>query len=359
MMYCERSGVVANVGVWLCAPSSERSSVPKPEDPRTSSPSSRPPPADPRAAERDFYSEAAPSERIAAAVLAELKELEKGPVPYLTNAGAITAVQLASGSPRSTPSPTGRSPATRRRCACSPAPRDAGWMQHVAREMNLAETAFLVRRADGFDLRWFTPAVEVDLCGHATLASAHVLWEEGHLEPAETARFHTRSGLLTASRHGELDRARLPRHAGRPADCRPSSRARLGAPMRLRGPQPVRLPGGARLRGRGARRWRPTWRACSRLGGPRRHRHRPRRTTPAYDFVSRFFAPGVGIDEDPVTGSAHCAWARSGRRAWARRSWSAIRRRRAAATVRVRAGGRPGAPRAARRSTVLRGELLH
>src|SRR5437867_10503524 len=81
-----------------------------------------------------------------------------------------------------------------------PEAREASWMQAVAREMNISETAFLVPRTDGFDLRWFTPSVEVDLCGHATLASAHVLWEEGHLRPDERARFHTRSGLLTADR---------------------------------------------------------------------------------------------------------------------------------------------------------------
>src|SRR5207253_1569119 len=84
-----------------------------------------------------------------------------------------------------------------------PSERDASWMHKVAREMNLAETAFLVRTADGFGLRWFTPAVEVDLCGHATLASAHVLWETGHAPPAESIRFHTRSGLLTAVRRDD------------------------------------------------------------------------------------------------------------------------------------------------------------
>src|SRR5436190_329312 len=84
-----------------------------------------------------------------------------------------------------------------------PAPRDERWMRKVAQEMNLSETAFLHREGDGFRLRWFTPAVEVDLCGHATLASAHVLWEAGHLSPDESARFHTRSGLLTATRRGE------------------------------------------------------------------------------------------------------------------------------------------------------------
>ena len=73
-------------------------------------------------------------------------------------------------------------------------PRDATWMQNVASEMNLSETAFVVPRADGYDLRWFTPAVEVDLCGHATLASAHVLWEEADVPDDREARFHTRSG---------------------------------------------------------------------------------------------------------------------------------------------------------------------
>src|SRR5574342_715088 len=94
-----------------------------------------------------------------------------------------------------------------------PAPRDASWMQDVAREMNLAETAFLHPENEGYRLRWFTPAIEVDLCGHATLASAHVLWETGRLPPAEPARFHTRSGLLGASRGGgwiELDFPALP-----------------------------------------------------------------------------------------------------------------------------------------------------
>ncbi|MGA2195243.1 MAG: PhzF family phenazine biosynthesis isomerase, partial [Bryobacteraceae bacterium] len=84
-----------------------------------------------------------------------------------------------------------------------PAPAPEEWMRHVAREMNLSETAFLVPRDGGFDLRWFTPAVEVGLCGHATVASAHVLWEDGHLPPGQQARFHTRSGLLLADRRGD------------------------------------------------------------------------------------------------------------------------------------------------------------
>jgi len=79
-----------------------------------------------------------------------------------------------------------------------PGPADEAWMQHVAAEMNLAETAFLHREGDAWRLRWFTPAVEVDLCGHATLASAHVLWDEGHVPRAQALRFLTRSGVLGA-----------------------------------------------------------------------------------------------------------------------------------------------------------------
>src|SRR2546423_12500405 len=95
-------------------------------------------------------------------------------------------------------------------------PHDDHWLQNVAREMNLSETAFLLKQQDGFNLRWFTPAVEVDLCGHATLASAHILWEAGHLRPAEQARFHTRSGLLTADRGGDWIEMDFPAKAEEP-----------------------------------------------------------------------------------------------------------------------------------------------
>src|SRR5262249_47546085 len=85
-------------------------------------------------------------------------------------------------------------------------PAEIEWMQNVAMEMNLSETAFLVKNSDGYDLRWFTPSVEVALCGHATLASAHMLWEMGQLEPGRQARFHTKSGLLTADkRDGKIE----------------------------------------------------------------------------------------------------------------------------------------------------------
>ncbi len=92
--------------------------------------------------------------------------------------------------------------------------KPAEWMQHLAAEMNLSETAFLKRQNDDWSLRWFTPAVEVDLCGHATLASAHALWEEKILPANKAARFHTKSGLLTATRVRRMDRAGLPGEAG-------------------------------------------------------------------------------------------------------------------------------------------------
>src|SRR5260370_2494688 len=98
-----------------------------------------------------------------------------------------------------------------------PAPRDEAWMQAVAREMNLSETAFLHPQDGGFALRWFTPAIEVALCGHATVASAHVLWTEGHLDRDRQARFPTKSGLLTADRRGGRVGRALPAPAAPPA----------------------------------------------------------------------------------------------------------------------------------------------
>src|SRR5213075_2948413 len=105
--------------------------------------------------------------------------------------------------------------------------RDAEWMQHVAAEMNLTETAFLLRRADGWSLRWFTPAIEVDLCGHATLASAHALWGEG-ADDASVLRFHTRSGLLTAARDGEWIELDFPAKREQQVDAPPELLDALG-----------------------------------------------------------------------------------------------------------------------------------
>src|ERR1700736_4239369 len=102
-----------------------------------------------------------------------------------------------------------------------PAAAPDQWMHDVAREMNLSETAFLVPQADGYNLRWLTPTVEVDLCGHATVASAHVLWEDGHLPEGRQARFHTRSGLLLADRRGEWIELNFPAKSAEPSDPPP------------------------------------------------------------------------------------------------------------------------------------------
>jgi PhzF family phenazine biosynthesis protein len=184
--------------------------------------------------------------------------------------------------------------------------RDAQWMQDVAAEMNLSETAYLLPRGDGsFDLRWFTPVVEVALCGHATLASAHALWEEQMLSPDVTARFHTKSGLLTAERKGdriELDFPATLEERSEPAAGLLESlgiaeavyvgRNKFDYLVEVASEKMVHAldPDHAQLRRIPVRGVIVTSRA----------------TTTDADFVSRFFAPGSGVDEDPVTGSAHC-----------------------------------------------------
>jgi PhzF family phenazine biosynthesis protein len=193
------------------------------------------------------------------------------------------------------------------------APRDTAWLQAVAGEMNLSETAFLLRRDDGhFDLRWFTPAVEVTLCGHATLASAYALWSTGRADTDAPIVFETLSGALTArpEANGAIT-IDLPARPVTPATLPAGIAAALGVEPRAvhaarKGPggidyiiecadestvvtarpdfAPLKaVDGGIILTAKGS--------------------------TPGWDIVSRYFAPAFGIDEDPVTGSAHCALA--------------------------------------------------
>src|ERR1700730_3882140 len=114
-----------------------------------------------------------------------------------------------------------------------PQPGDARWMQQVATEMNLSETAFLYKQDDGYSLRWFTPAVEVDLCGHATLASAHILWEADHLQTSEQDRLFTRSGLLTADRKGDWIEMDFPAKLEEQTDAPPDLLQALGVPVNV------------------------------------------------------------------------------------------------------------------------------
>jgi len=184
---------------------------------------------------------------------------------------------------------------------------DEAWMQNVAAEMNLSETAFVQRQGDDWSLRWFTPTIEVALCGHATLATGHALLEENLLARGGTARFHSKSGVLTATQAGDYIELDFPAKVATPAAPPEGLIEGLGT-------QPVRVsrnefdylvemaneddirsltPDHVQLRRLSVRGVIVTSRA----------------TTKGFDFVSRFFAPGSGIDEDPVTGSAHCALA--------------------------------------------------
>jgi len=185
------------------------------------------------------------------------------------------------------------------------APRSDSWMQSVAREMNLAETAFLLRAGDEFGLRWFTPVVEVDLCGHATLASAHVLWEEGHLDPASEARFHTRSGLLIGTRRDGWIALDFPTTPPVPTDPPPDLTRALGVPIRFAAR--TQFDYFVELESEPAvRKLSPDMGLLARLG-TRGVIVTSRSANLGFDFVSRFFAPGAGVPEDPVTGSSHCA----------------------------------------------------
>lgn len=185
------------------------------------------------------------------------------------------------------------------------APRDEGWMQQVAREMNLSETAFLApREDDGFDLRWFTPAVEVDLCGHATLASAHVLWETGAVPAAEAARFHTRSGVLTATRRDGQIEMDFPAERAQAIGPPPGLVRALAMTPAWTGE--TRFDYLAEVESEQAvREMQPDMGLLEALPVRGIIVTAPA-ATPGFDFVSRFFAPAVGIPEDPVTGSAHC-----------------------------------------------------
>ncbi|MGH7573465.1 MAG: PhzF family phenazine biosynthesis protein [Gemmatimonadota bacterium] len=235
-------------------------------------------------------------------------------------------------------------------------PAEKPWMQAVAREMNLSETAFLVPRPEGFELRWFTPATEVDLCGHATLASAHVLWETGIAARGEPIRFQTRSGILgarpadgrialdfpaTPAREAELPAGLVealgvvPVWAGRTAATDWLVEVEEEGTVHALAPDYPRL---ATIPARGVI---VTSRSVDRR----------------FDFVSRFFAPRVGIDEDPVTGSAHCALAPYWSRRLERSVMTGFQASARGGVVHVRDLGKR-VELEGRAVTILRGELM-
>lgn len=187
--------------------------------------------------------------------------------------------------------------------------RDESWMQRVAREMNLSETAFITPEDGAFRLRWFTPTVEVDLCGHATLASAHVLWQEGFLGATEPAEFVTRSGRLRARQEDGWIQLDFPSLPPSPVPAPPGLAEALGltrAPEyvgKSRFDLLVQVSDEAAVLAVA-----PDFRALQALDARGVIVTAPGSSTDV-DFVSRFFAPAAGVDEDPVTGSAHCCLA--------------------------------------------------
>lgn len=184
-------------------------------------------------------------------------------------------------------------------------PANEDWMKLVAREMNLAETAFLHPVDDGFSLRWLTPQVEVKLCGHATLASAFVLWQTGRLGVNEPARFHTQSGLLTCRQKNGWIEMDFPAVAPVSVPVPAGMAEALGCEVSACGSNEmdylVEVSHEAILRG-----LRPDFALLAALP-VRGVIVTCRSDAPEFDFLSRFFAPAAGINEDPVTGSAHCA----------------------------------------------------
>ncbi len=177
-------------------------------------------------------------------------------------------------------------------------------MQDVAREMNLAETAFLHPERDAYRLRWFTPKVEVDLCGHATLASAHVLWEMDYLGKGEQARFKTRSGLLSAKLDQNWIELNFPVEKAEDTIPPPDLIRALKVTPKYVGKN--RFDYLVEVESENVvREMKPDLSLLAELT-TRGVMVTSLSSSPNFDFVSRFFAPGIGIPEDPVTGSAHC-----------------------------------------------------
>lgn len=185
-------------------------------------------------------------------------------------------------------------------------PAETKWMQQLAAEMNQAETAFVWPEPHGYRLRWFTPKMEVELCGHATLASAHVLWQTSRLGADQAVRFLTCSGVLTAVQAREGILMDFPALPPKPCTVPPGLLEALGATGRLRHIGAVGV--NQLVEADGEKTLRALQPDMRKLAGVRTLGAivTCETTLPGVDFLSRFFAPGAGIDEDPVTGSAHC-----------------------------------------------------
>lgn len=241
-------------------------------------------------------------------------------------------------------------------------PRDEEWMQAVAGEMNLSETAFLHKEGTAYRLRWFTPKVEVDLCGHATLASAHVLWERGSVPQEEVIRFLTRSGELTATKRGDWIELDFPAEPAKDlkweeesAKAAATLQTALGAKLLSVGKNRfdllVEVDSEKTLR-----RLQPDFTLLARMHARGIIVTSPS-ASPEYDFVSRFFAPAAGVNEDPVTGSAHCCLGPFWGKRLGKREMTGYQASARGGVVRVRLGEKR-VHLGGQAVTVLRGELL-
>lgn len=211
------------------------------------------------------------------------------------------------------------------------------WMRAVAAEMNLSETAFVMKRGEDFDLRWFTPTVEIDLCGHATLATAHILWEKGIVAEDREIRFQTRSGLLTIKKNWEWIEMNFPARSYRAAAENEGVVDALGA-----NPDEVYQSGENLLLvfndEKVIRDMKPNF---STLKQYEYHGYivTAPAGTPGFDFVSRFFAPAIGVNEDPVTGSSHCTLAPYWQEKLRKDSMTAYQASKRGGILKVRASG--------------------
>ncbi|NDJ17864.1 PhzF family phenazine biosynthesis protein [Myxacorys almedinensis] len=237
--------------------------------------------------------------------------------------------------------------------------RSHEWMQNVAQEMNLPETAFLIQQPDGFNLRWFTPTVEVPLCGHATLASAHVLWSEGHLLPGQPARFHTQSGLLIACKQNDWIELDFPVNRPEPTTVPTPLDNVLGisiesvkAVLQDSLGYLVEVESEALVR-----QMQPDLNLMLQLPIANVIVTSVADANSEFDFVSRFFAPGLGIPEDPVTGAAHCRLAPYWRDRLGKDTFLAYQASKRGGILKIRYDGDDRVYLSGQAVTVLRGEL--
>lgn len=238
-----------------------------------------------------------------------------------------------------------------------PTIQDDVWMQKVAQEMNLSETAFLVKQNDRFNLRWFTPTVEVPLCGHATLASAHVLWSEGHLSPDEVARFETKSGVLIAKLQGEWIELDFPVNHSQVAIAPPELSEALGVSFKSVWQNSI----GYLVEVESeelVRQIQPNFQLLKTLPIANVIVTSTAHPDSEYDFVSRFFAPALGVNEDPVTGAAHCCLASFWRDRLHKDNFLAYQASSRGGVVKVNYDGGDRVWLSGQAVTVMRGELI-